>query len=77
MEHKCEIDPPMLRTKRVGHFTQKTGGEEAWEEPEVDDVEDHVWTDIRERGFGGRRVKHRELKRIWMETHDSSESVPP
>ena len=23
MEHKCEIDPPMLRTKRVGHFTQK------------------------------------------------------
>ena len=37
-----------LRTRRVGKFTENAKHEEIWEEPDASDVEDDVWTDIRE-----------------------------
>ena len=49
-----------LRLRKLGSFT-----EEEWEEPEVEDVKVQVWTEIREKGFGGRHLKNRDLKRIW------------
>ena len=45
-----------LRTMRFGKFTKEEGVEEEWEELEVNDVEEQVWTEIRERGFGGNNV---------------------
>ena len=50
-----------LKTKRLGKFTQEQGAEE-WAEPA--DVEEQVWTEIRERGFRG-TVRNRCLRRLW------------
>ena len=44
---------------------EEEGAEEEWAEPEVNDVEEQVWTEIREGGFGGNNVKNRGLRRIW------------
>ena len=45
---------------------QDQSGIEKWEEPEVEDVDEEVWRQIRLKGFGGKKVKNRCLKRIWM-----------
>ena len=45
---------------------QDQSGAEKWEEPEVEDVDEEVWRQIRLKGFGGKKVKNRCLKRIWM-----------
>ena len=37
-----------LKTRRLGNFTQEEGAEEKWEEPAASDVEEGVWSDIRE-----------------------------
>ena len=55
-----------LRTRRLGKFTQEEGAQEEWEEPEATDVEEEVWTQIREEGFGGKKLKNRDLRRIWI-----------
>ena len=55
-----------LRTRRLGKFTQEEGAQEEWEEPEATDVEEEVWTQIREEGFRGKKLKNRDLKRIWI-----------
>ena len=44
---------------------EEDSGEEAWEEPEEDAVCEGVWTEIRQEGFAGRRLKNRDLKRVW------------
>ena len=44
---------------------QDKQGEEKWEEPEAEDVEEEVWKQIREKGFGGKKLKNRCLRRIW------------
>ena len=54
-----------LRTRRLGKFTQEEGAEEKWEEPAASDVEELVWSEIREAGFQGKGVKTRELRRLW------------
>ena len=69
-----------LRTRRLGKFTKEEGAgedgaEEEWEEPEVNDVEEQVWTEIRERGFGGNKVKNRDLMRIWIRRTNLAKAV--
>ena len=54
-----------LRTMRLGKFTKEEGAEEEWEEPEVNDVEEQVWAEIRGNGFCGSKVRNRDLRRIW------------
>ena len=66
-----------LRTRRLGKFTQDEHDEEKeeWEEPEADDVPHEVWTVIREKGFGGKNVKNRDLMRIWNRRHTIAKNV--
>ena len=49
-----------LRMRRLGKFTPA-----GWQEPEAEDVEVQVWTEIRQAGFGGRSLKNRDLTRLW------------
>ena len=63
--HAVRYIREQLRTKRLGKFTQEEGAEEEWGEPEVNDVEEQVWTEIRQGGFGGNQVNNRDLRRIW------------
>ena len=55
-----------LRTRRLGKFTQEGGAAEKWEEPEASDVEELVWSEIREEGFRGKKLKDMDLRRIWL-----------
>ena len=64
-----------LRTRRLGKFTQGEGAQEEWEEPEATDVQDEVWTQIREEGFGGKKLKNRDLRRIWIRRDKITKNV--
>ena len=64
-----------LRKRRLGKFTQEEGAQEEWEEPEATDVQEEVWAQIREDGFGGKNVKSRDLKRIWIRRHTIAQNV--
>ena len=47
--HAVRYIREQLRTRRLGKFTKEEGAEEEWAEPDVNDVKEQVWTDIRER----------------------------
>ena len=49
-----------LRMRKLGNFTHA-----GWDEPEAEDVEVQVWTEIREAGFGSKSIKNRDLTRLW------------
>ena len=63
--HAVRYIREQLRTMRLGEFTKEEGAEEEWEEPEVNDVEEQMWTEIRKKGFCGSKVRNRDLRRIW------------
>ena len=59
----------------MGKFTQAEGAhEEEWEEPEASDVEMEVWSQIRD-GFNGKKVKNRDLKRLWSRRNTLAKEV--
>ena len=60
---------------RLGTFFQEEGQEEAWEEPK--EVEDHVWAEIRNKGFAGAgsKVRNRDLRRTWERNDKIAEHV--
>ena len=64
-----------LRTMRLGTFFQEEGQEEEWQEPKG--VEDHVWTEIRKKGFAGAgsKVRNRDLRRTWERKDKITEHV--
>ena len=65
-----------LRTRREGKFTQEEGAsQEKWEEPDASDVEVAVWSEIREEGFGGKKLKTRDVKRLWRRRHTTAQDV--
>ena len=64
-----------LRTRRLGKFTQEEGAEQEWEEPEASDVEEEVWSEIREEGFRGKKLKNRDLRRIWSRRDSIAKQV--
>ena len=55
----------MLNLFHADAQRQDQSGIEKWEEPEAEDVEEEVWKQIRETGFGGKKLKNRCLRRIW------------
>ena len=69
--HAVKYIREQLRTRRLGKFTQEEGAEEQWAEPEASDVEDAVWTEIREEGFAGKKLKNRDLRRVWTRKEHS------
>ena len=64
-----------LRSRRLGKFIQEEHDEEKWEEPEASDVEDRVWSEIREAGFQGKGVQTRELRRLWSRRQTNAKEV--